>query len=153
MQAIAAKILEQIVIQLMSEKSKVIPIRFSTEELKTIEKFMKKYEMKSMNDVARYGIALLIGMIGGFEKLLASGNLEQIEAWQNNMRNQVSKNKSLKKFGESFQTLEKTVLSKIEEDLAEGTKIVKPFAKKRKSGRPKSPKRNRGKPKDLGHGK
>jgi len=137
----------------MPEKSKVIPIRFSLDELQTIEKFMEKYEVSTMNDVVRYGVALLIGMIAGLEKLIAHGDIEKIEAWQNNMRNQVSKNKSLKKFGESFQILEKTILPKIDKDIAEGVKIVKPFAKKRKSGRPKAPKRKRGKPKNPGYRK
>ncbi len=114
---------------------------------------MEKYEMKSMNDVVRSGVALLIGMIAGLEKLIAHGDIEKIEAWQNNMRNQVSKNKSLKKFGESFQILEKTILPKIDKDIDEGAKIVKPFAKIRKSGRPKKPKRKRGDRKNRGYEK
>ena len=135
------------------EKSKPVPIRFSMEELVTIKEFMEKYEMKSMNDVVRSGVALLIGMIAGLEKLIAHGDIEKIEAWQNNMRNQVSKNKSLKKFGESFQILEKTILPKIDKDIDEGVKIVKPFAKIRKSGRPKKPKRKRGDRKNRGYKK
>jgi len=88
------------------EKSKPVPIRFSTEELATIKKFMEKYEMKSMNDVVRFGVALLIGMLASLEKLLASGHVEQIEAWQNSMRKELSKNKKqFKKFSEAFQTL------------------------------------------------
>ncbi len=51
------------------EKSKPVPIRFSMEELATIKEFMKKYEMKSLNDVVRFGVAFFIGMLAGFEKL------------------------------------------------------------------------------------
>jgi len=135
-------------------KSKPVPIRFSLDELETIEKFMEKYEMKSRNDVVRFGVAFLIAYLAGFEKLLASGHIEQIEAWQKSMRKELSKNKkSYKKFSEAFQIIEKTVVPTMEEDLAEGAKIVKPFAKKRKSGRPKKPKRKRGKPKNRGYEK
>jgi len=133
------------------EKSKPVPIRFSMEELATIKEFMKKYEMKSMNDVVRFGVAFFIGMLAGFEKLLASGHVEQIEAWQNSMRKELSKNKKqYKKFQEAFQIINETITPKIEEDLSEGAKIVKPFAKIRKSGRPKNPRKKRGKPKDVG---
>ena len=133
------------------EKSKPVPIRFSIEELDTIKEFMKKSEMKSMNDVVRFGVAFLIGMIGGFEKLLASGYVEQIEAWQKSMRKELSQNKKqFKKFQEAFQIIEEIVVPKIEENISEGAKIVKPFAKKRKSGRPKNPKKKPGKPKDTG---
>ena len=135
-------------------KSKPVPIRFSLDELETIEKFMKKYDMKSRNDVVRFGVAFLIAFLGGFEKLLASGHVEQIEAWQKSMRKELSKNeKPYKKFSEAFRIIEETIVPKIEEDLAEGAKIVKPFAKKRKSGRPKKPKRKRGDRKNLGYGK
>ena len=135
-------------------KSKPVPIRFSLDELETIEKFMKKYEMKSMNDVVRFGVAFLIGFLAGFEKLLASGHVEQIEAWQKSMRKELSRNKkSYKKFSEAFRIIEETVVPTIEKDLAEGAKAVKPFAKKRQSGRPKKPKRKRGKPKNRGYKK
>jgi len=107
-----------------------------------------------MNDVVRHSVALLIGMMGGLEKLLASGRVEQIEAWQNSMRNELSKNKKqFKKFSEAFQLTEKVILPKIEKDLSEGAKIVKPFAKKRKSGRPKKAKRKRGDRKSRGYEK
>jgi len=133
-------------------KSKPVPIRFSLDELETIEKFMKKYDMKSMNDLARLGVAFLIAFLSGFEKLLASGHVEQIEAWQKSTRNELSKNKkSYKKFSEAFRIIEETIVPKIEEDLAEGAKIVKPFAKKRKSGRPKKLRKKRGRPKNLGY--
>jgi len=136
------------------EKSKPVTIRFSLDELETIENFIEKYKMKSMNDLVRKGVALLIGMTVGIEKLVASGNIELLEAWQNSMRNELSKNKeSFKKFSEAFQITEKIILPKIEKDLSEGAKIVKPFAKKRKSGRPKKPKRKRGKPKNRGYEK
>ena len=136
------------------EKSKPVTIRFSLDELEIIENFIEKYKMKSMNDLVRKGVALLIGMTVGIEKLVASGNIELLEAWQNSMRNELSKNKeSFKKFSEAFQITEKIILPKIEKDLSEGAKIVKPFAKKRKSGRPKKPKRKRGKPKNRGYEK
>jgi len=135
-------------------KSKPVPIRFSLDELDTIKKFMKKYNMKSMNDVVRFGVAFLIAFLAGFEKLLASGHVEQIEAWQKSMRKELSQNKKpYKKFSEAFRIIEETIVPKIEEDLAEGAKAVKPFAKKRKSGRPKKPKRKRGKPKNRGYEK
>ena len=133
------------------EKSKPVPIRFSMEEIATIKEFMEKYQMKSMNDVVRFGVAFLIGTCAGFEKLLASGHVEQIEAWQNSMRKELSKNKKqFKKISEAFQIIDETITPKIEEDLSEGAKIVKPFAKIRKSGRPKNPRKKRGKPKDTG---
>jgi len=136
------------------EKSKPVPIRFSMEEIATIKEFMKKYDMKSMNDVVRFGVAFLIGMIAGFEKLYASGHVEQIEAWQKSMRKELQKNKKqYKKFSEAFRIIDDTITPKIEEDLSEGAKIVKPFAKKRKSGRPKKAKRRRGDRKSRGYEK
>jgi len=113
-------------------KSKPVPIRFSLDELKIIQEFMKKYELKSMNDAVRYSVAMFIGMLEGYEKLIASGYVEQIEAWQNSLRDEVSKKKSLKKFGEAFKVLDELVLPKIESKLAEGAKIVKPFAEKKR---------------------
>jgi len=136
------------------EKSKPVPIRFSTEELDIIKKFMKKYKMKSMNDLVRKSVAVVIGMIEGIAKLEASGNIDLVEAWQNSMRKELSKNKKqFKKFSQAFQITEKIIIPKIEKDLSEGAKIVKPFAKIRKSGRPKKPKRKRGDRKNRGYEK
>ena len=56
-------------------KSKPVPIRFSLDELETIEKFMKKYDMKSMNDVIRFGVAFLIGMLAGFADQVVTNNV------------------------------------------------------------------------------
>lgn len=44
----------------MGSKSTTVSIRFSTEELEKIKEYMKKYNMKSMNDFVRVSTGFLI---------------------------------------------------------------------------------------------
>ena len=92
MQAIAAKILEQIVIQLMSKRS--ITVRLNSETAKLYDEYQKKWNLEQISDsqIIRAGLAFLMYMpeaVSGEEVDKLMQEYEQIVA---EMKERIKKN-------------------------------------------------------------
>jgi len=135
------------------DKSKIVSVRLSNDELNVIEDFRKQFEMKTQNDVFRYSLAFTISCMNFIAKLVSSQELNGknekfIQEFYAELEKMPETQANLK---EQYHNHEKEVLSKIDEEIDKGVEIVKPFAQERNAGRPSKLKSRPGRPKEQGY--
>jgi len=138
----------------MPEKSKVISIRFSLEEIETIKNYMKKYNLKSFHDVVRVSPGFMISMVESMMNIYTSDSMKAMEQFSEDIKKEFDKVPATKaKLRAKWQSLNRDYLPKLESEMKKRSKSAATFGKKRQAGRPKKPKRKRGKPKNRGYEK
>ena len=74
------------------DKSKIISVRLSNAELETIQKFQKKYKIKSMNDFFRASSSIFILSLDSLVKLASSKELNSIvDNFQKDFKDELEK--------------------------------------------------------------
>ena len=135
--------------------STIIPIRFSSNEIKEIERYMKKSKIKSKSDFFHISAGFFIAYSEAMNNLASSAEVKStVEQINKEFRSELEKVPITKaKLRGKWKAFEKQLLPKFEAEIEKGAEHAEPFTKKRKAGRPKKPKRNRGKPKNQGYEK
>ncbi len=135
------------------DKSKIVTVRLSNEELEAIKKSKETLGIKSQNDFIRFSAAFFISLTDTMIRLVTSQDLySRMDKFNNEFKAELEKVPSTKaKLQEKFADYENTVWPKFEQELDKGAEQVEPFAQERSAGRPPKPKSGPGRPKDLGY--
>ena len=136
-------------------KSKIVTVRLSNEELEAIKKSKEKLGIKSQNDFIRFSAAFFISLTDTMIRLVTSQDLySRVDKFNNEFKAELEKVPSTKaKLQEKFADYENTVWPKFEQEFDKGAEKVASFAQERSAGRPPKPKSGPGRPKDLGYEK
>ena len=132
------------------DKSKPISVRLSNAELEIIEKFQKKYKIKSMNDFFRYSASFYISTIDSLTQLANSEELNSIyDKFTKEFKDELQKvPKTKAKLKGKYEFLENSILPKFEQEIDKGIEQVAPFAIERSAGRPPNQTAEPGRPKE-----
>ncbi len=132
------------------DKSKIISVRLSNAELETIQKFQKKYKIKSMNDFFRASSSILILSLDSLAKLRSSKELNSIvDNFQKDFKDELEKVPETKaKLKGKYEFMENSILPKFEQEIDKGIEQLAPFTQERSAGRPPNPKAEPGRPKE-----
>ena len=134
-------------------QSKTVTVRLSIDELESIEKFQKKYEIESQNDFIRFAAGFFITMVETLSKVATSpelnSQLNQLNAYYRGELDKVPEVKADLKG--TFDVYEKTIFPRIEKIMDKGVAEIAPFTQERSAGRPPKPKAGPGRPKEEGY--